>query len=79
MRDGQGMTFAAIGAVLAKEGVLGSRGATLGAKGVFDIYKKRKAHILSHTQPIQYRVTHITIYSRLGGTRTPIYRERAII
>ena len=64
MRDEQRMKFPAIGTVLSGEGLRGARGAALGAKGVFDIYKKRKAHILSRRSPIQYSIKDIKVHPK---------------
>ena len=61
MRDAQRMKFPAIGAVLSGEGLRGARGAELGAKGAFDIYKKRKAYQAARKAPIQHRVSNIVI------------------
>jgi hypothetical protein len=62
MRDEQRMTFPAIAAMLSEEGEVGARGASLRAKNVFDIYKKRKAHILNRTSPTQYSLKDIKIH-----------------
>jgi hypothetical protein len=66
MREGKKMSFPAIAELLNVEGVIGVRGATLDAKGAYSIYKKRKAHLLSRTSPIQYQIRSIKIYSRTG-------------
>ena len=64
LRDGQGMTFTAIAEQLALEGWKGARGATLGANAVFSVYKKRKAHDLSRSAPVQYWIRNIVVYAR---------------
>ena len=62
LRDGQGMTYKAIGAVLSREGWRGARGAELDAKGAYSVYAKRKAHERSRSAPVLYWITDIVVY-----------------
>ena len=64
LKDALGMTYKEIGAVLQREGWRGARGAVLGAKGVFSIYKKRKAHDQSRSAPAVFWITDIVVYPR---------------
>ena len=62
MKDGQGMTFKAIAEALALEGWKGARGAVLTDRGVFSVYKKRKAHDLRRSAPVLWWIRKIVVY-----------------
>ena len=62
LRDAKGLTYKAIAEQLAKKKVKGARGAALDAKGVFAIYKKRKAYLAARNAPIEYRMDNVVVY-----------------
>ena len=62
LRDVQGMTYKAIGAVLSSEDWRGARGAELDTKGAYSVYAKRKAHERSRSAPVLYWITDIVVY-----------------
>ena len=65
LRNGQGMTYKAIGAALSREGWRGARGARLDGKDVFSVYAKRKTHEMSRSAPILYWIVDIVVYPPL--------------
>ena len=62
LRDDKGLTFKEISLKLSAKGKRGARGAPMDAKGVFSIYKKRKAYLAVRNAPLRYRIDDVVVY-----------------
>jgi len=61
LRDRKRLTFPQIAAVLSRQGFKGARGASLDAKGVFSVYKKRMRRDARLNQTLTLTITHIEV------------------